>query len=110
MPEALCQKNIMHELYVTLDDRRMRHIQNATFLRLIFNKRLTYRAHVKQLKYSCTKSLNWLRILAHNNWGADGTVLLRLYQILIRSKLDYQRVVYGGAAKRIVLTLFTIRV
>ena len=41
--------------------------------------------------------MNLLRVVAHMDWGADSTTLLRLYRSLVRSKLDYGCVVYGSA-------------
>ena len=38
-----------------------------------------------------------LRVVAHTEWGGGRTVLLQLYQALIRSKLDYGCMAYGSA-------------
>ena len=38
-------------------------------------------------------------------WGADSTVLLKLYRALVRSKLDYGSIVYGSARKSYVKLL-----
>ena len=38
-------------------------------------------------------------MLEHTDWGANRKVLLRLYRSLIRSKLDYDSIVYGSARK-----------
>ena len=84
---------------LTLNGMPIRHVKNVRFLGVIFDERLTYAAHVENLKIECTKSLNLLRVLAHTDWGADRTVLLRLYRTLIRSKLDYGCIVYGGASR-----------
>ena len=53
--------------------------------------------HIKYLKATCLKSLNILKVLS--TWGADRTTLLQLYRSLIRSKLDYESIVYGSARK-----------
>ena len=68
----------------------------AKFLGLVFDRRLTFRAHVKYLKTVCDKALNVLRVVGHTDWGADKVVLLilRLYRALVRSKLDYGCIVY----------------
>lgn len=36
-----------------------------------------------------------LKVLTKTKWGADSNVLLRLYRVLIRSRLDYGSIVYG---------------
>jgi len=40
-----------------------------------------------------------LRVVSSTKWGADEKTLLHLYRALIRSKLDYDSVVYGSARK-----------
>ena len=40
-----------------------------------------------------------LKVLANTSWGADRKILLRLYDALIRSKLDFGCIVYGSACK-----------
>ena len=45
------------------------------------------------------KALNLLKVLSHTSWGADQTTLLKLYQSLVRSKLDYGCIIYGSARK-----------
>ena len=44
-------------------------------------------------------------MLAATEWGADSTVLLKLYRALVRSKLDYGSIVYGSARKSYVKLL-----
>jgi len=53
--------------------------------------------HINYLRKKCQKSLNLLRVVAHTEWGGDRTVLLQLYQALVRSKLDYGCMIYGSA-------------
>jgi hypothetical protein len=43
------------------------------------------------------KAMNLLRVVAHTDWGADSTTLLRLYRSVVRSKLDCGSVVNGSA-------------
>ena len=49
--------------------------------------------------FKCLKSLNLLELLSHTSWSADRTTLLKLYQSLVRSKLDYGCIIYGSARK-----------
>ena len=43
------------------------------------------------------KALNLLRVVAQKDWDADGATLLKIYRSHIRSKLDFDCVVYGSA-------------
>ncbi len=66
-----------------LYDRRLRVVEQTGFLRVIFDSRLTWVPHLKELKAACTKRLSLLRVLSSLSWGADRTVLLRLYQSFV---------------------------
>ena len=68
------------------------------FLGLVFDRLLTFRAHVKYLKTVCDKSLDVLRVVGHTDWGADKVVLLGLYCAPVRSKLDNSCIVYSSAS------------
>ena len=83
---------------IKLDGTSINVADEAKFLGLVFDRRLTFRAHVKYLKTVRDKALNVLRMVGHTDWGADKVVLLRLYSALVRSKLDYGCVVYGSAS------------
>ena len=93
---------------IKVDGTSIKVADEAKFLGLVFDRRLTFRAHVKYLKTVCDKALNVLRVVGHTDWGADKIVLLRLYRALVRSKLDYGCIVYGSASKSVLRTLDAI--
>ena len=72
-------------------------VTETKFLGLVFDRKLTFAAHIKYLKDRCLKALNLLRVVAHKDWGADSATLLKLYRTHVRSKLDFGCVVYGSA-------------
>ena len=82
------------------DDDPIQIVKEAKFLGLIWDTKLTFEPHIKYFKAWCQKSLNILRVLSHTEWGPDRTLLLKLYRSLVRSKLDYDCVVYGSASKQ----------
>ena len=71
-------------------------VKEAGFFGIVFDQKLTFVSHIKQLKASCLKALNVIRVVAHTDWGADKKTLLHLYRVLVRSKLYYGFVVYGS--------------
>jgi len=71
----------------------------AKFLGLTWDSKLTWVPHITQLKDRCLKAMSLLRSVSSDRWGADCTTLMRLYRMLIRSKLDYGSVVYASATK-----------
>jgi hypothetical protein len=95
-----CNKRRAHldpQLY--LNGQLIPVVKETKFLGVIFDSKLAFVPHLKQLKTKCTKSLNLLKIVSHRDWGGDTEVLLRLYRHLVRSKLDYGSIVYGSARK-----------
>ena len=61
--------------------------------------------NIQSLKTSCQKALDILRVVGHTDWGGDRIVLQRLYDSLVRSKLDYGCIVYGSARRSILKQL-----
>lgn len=80
----------------------------AKFLGVIFDKKLTFIQHIKALKAKCLKALDIIKVLANTNWGSDSNILLDLYRSLIRSKLDYGSIIYGSARKSYLKMLDTV--
>ena len=79
------------------------------FLGIIFDSKLSFIPHLKQLRTKCTKAINLLKVVAAKQWGSDTNMLLRLYRSLIRPKLDYGCIVYGSARKSYVQMLDPIQ-
>ena len=71
----------------------------ATFLGMIFDYRLNWVKHINELVKRCMKDLNVMRLVSGTTFGADKITLLRLYQSLIRSKMDYGCQAYATASK-----------
>ena len=94
-----CKTSCVREPELTLYGERIEVKNEARFLGVIFDKKLTFIAHLKDLRLRCQKALNALKIFCSPEWGGDTEILLQLYRSLIRSKLDYACQVYGSARK-----------
>ena len=73
--------------------------EEVKFLGVIFDKRLTWSSHIDYLKLKVKRSLNILKVVSGLYWGADKKTLLRLYDCVCRSKLDYACQIYSSACK-----------
>ena len=93
------QKKIMKPTLL-LYNEPIQFKDKVKFLGVIFDSRLTFKAHINELKISSKKSLNLLRVLSYTAWGADRRTLLRLHNSLILSKLDYGCQAYASASER----------
>jgi len=93
-----CRKRKAHDdPQLTLGNTVIPVVETNPYLGLIFDSRLTWIPHIKQLKDKCLRAMDTLRSISHTSWGADRSILLQLYRALIRSKLDYGCEVYSGA-------------
>ena len=70
--------------------------KTAKFLGVIFDRKLTWKAHISYIIEKCKKRLNLMRMVSGQFWGATKTLLL-IYKSLIRSVLDYGSVAYDSA-------------
>ena len=92
-----CRKNScikQHEL--CLYGNQLPVKEETRFLGVIFDKKLSFISHIKDLKTRCKTALNALKIFSNPEWGGDTETLLHLYRSLIRSKLDYASLIYGS--------------
>ena len=94
------------ELYIS--GSKIPVVDEAKFLGVTFDKKLSFIPHIKKLKTKCLQALNLLKVLSSTDWGSDSSTLLKLYRSLIRSKLDYGSIVYGSARKSYLQMLDTI--
>ena len=62
-------------------------------------RKLSFIPDINYLKAKCQKTLQLLRVVAHTDWGAEKSTLLKLYRSQVRSKLDYGCFIYGSARK-----------
>ena len=92
-----CHKRNCPDPVLTMGGRPIAVVPHHKFLGLTFDKKLTFKVHIDELKERCMKAMNILKVVSHQNWGADRATKLRLWRALIRSKLDYGSIVYGGA-------------
>lgn len=95
VPFSQCRGMILDPtLYIKAAEIPVRN--EHKFLGVVFDKKLTFKSHISYLKQKCMKSMSVLKHLSHKSWGSDRTCLLRLYNSLIRSQLDYGCFVYGS--------------
>ena len=73
--------------------------KEVKFLGMIFDSKLTWTSHIKYLRQKALKALNILKVISHYSWGSDRKTLLKVYDSLVRSKLDYGSLIYSSACK-----------
>ena len=90
---------------LTLNGRMIVVRDSAKLLGMTFDERLTWKAHIRNLKTECIKKLAIIQCVSHTDWGTDRTTMLRLYRAIVRSKLDYGAIVYASANDKLLSSL-----
>ena len=98
-PRQSKKYNPTKEATLLLNGQPIKNVEKAKFLGLTFDQKLTFKPHIQNLKEKCSKALNLLKVVSHQNWGADRDTIMKLYRSLVRSKIDYGSIVYGATWK-----------
>lgn len=93
------RSHVQETLNLTINQTPLTIVSEHTFLGVIFDNKLSWKPHISYLVTSCKRALNLMKFLGRYNWGSDSAILLRIYQCLIRSRLDYGAIVYSTANK-----------
>ena len=102
------KRGILTEPSLILNGNKITVVKDTRFLGVTFDQKLSFIPHMKALKNKCLKALDIIKVVSNQEWGADKSVLLKLYRSLVRSKLDYGCIVYGSARPSYLKVLNTI--
>ena len=85
-----CNKRKLHpDPTLTIYNSQIPVVSQTKFLGVIFDKRLNFKAHIDYIRQKCEKAMNLLKVAAKMDWGADRSVLMKLYCSFVRSRLEY---------------------
>ena len=94
-----CLKKGCDHPSLSIGDHQIEVVDKMKFLGGILDRKLTYNAHITDLKDRCSNSLNLLRVVSHQRWGADRNTRIKLYKALIGSRLDYGSILFSSACE-----------
>ena len=103
-----CNRHVLIKPKLYINNQIIPVVDNIKFLGLWWDSKLAWTHHLAQLKGRCLQAMNLLRSLATTEWGASQEILLRVFRISIRSKLDYGCIIYSSAAPHLLKTLDTV--
>lgn len=101
-------RNLHPDPEIFLGGNRIEVVDKVKFLGVMFDRKLSFKAHIENLLVSCGKKLNLLKVLSNTSWGAERCTMLNIYRAVIRSRLDYGCAVYGSARPSVLCKLDTI--
>ena len=82
-----------------LDTTPVAFVEEMRFLGMIFDRKLSWQPHLRNLRQRCLTAMNILKTISRKSWGADRASLFHIYRMLVRSKLDYGCQIYSSAPK-----------
>lgn len=72
-----------------LNGQHIQQVPTHKFLGVLFDSKLNWKPHIAQAASKGKAATSILKTLAGKTWGADRDMLLRLYKVLVRSKVEY---------------------
>jgi hypothetical protein len=78
-------RRIHDDPLLTIDNNVIPVVKEAKFLGILFDNKLSFIPHLRNLRAKCMKALNLLRVVAHRDWGGDFLILIKLYPFFIPS-------------------------
>ena len=83
---------------LTYKNEQIEFVKEHKFLGVVFDAPTNkWSKHVEHVKKSCLTRINLLKTISNKSWGADRVLLIRLYIVLVRSKIDYGALLYTTA-------------
>ena len=77
----------------------MPQTDTPTFLGVKLDTRLTWKPQIEKMERSGLKKLALMRQLAGTSWGADSSILTKVYKATVRPTMEYASTTWGTAAK-----------
>jgi hypothetical protein len=84
--------DVSNELNLVLNGTKLIK-DSPTFLGIRFDHHLTFRNQIEYLKKTCMDRLNIIKILAYKTWQLTKKTLIQIYNVLIRSVIEYSAII-----------------
>ena len=86
---SVIKRNFIQTQHLTIYDSQIPVFSQTKFLGVIFDKKHNFKAHINYICQKCEKAMNLLKVVSKMDWGADRSVLIRLYRAFVRSRMEY---------------------
>ena len=84
---------------IKLGNTPLQRNDEATYLGITFDKKQTWKRHIQKAELKARHKLAILRKLAGTSWGANETILKRVYQGAVHPHLEYGSTARSTTAK-----------
>ena len=87
------------QIKLRLKDEIMPQTDTPTFLGVKLDTRLTWKPQIEKMERSSLQKLALMRKLAGTSWGADSSILTKVYTAAVRPTMEYASTTWGTSAK-----------
>ena len=95
-----CNKRKLHpDPTLIIYNSQIPVVSQTKFLGVTFDSKLNFKAHIDYVCQKCETAMTLLKVVAKMDWGADRSLLLRLYHSFVHSRLEYGCAVFSSAGK-----------
>ena len=101
-------RGIINRPELKLGNAVIPYTDNIKFLRSLWDSKLTWKGHITKLRNDCAKLTGMLKTITNQQWGSDQQCTTKIYQMYIRSKIEYGAPVYSSAARSTLVPLDSI--
>ena len=84
---------------IKIGTHTLKEEDQATYLGVTFDKRLTWKTHILRTEGQARKKLAMMRKLAGTTWGANEQILKTVYEGSVRPVLEYSSTAWSTTAK-----------
>ncbi|XP_041379145.1 uncharacterized protein LOC121391659 [Gigantopelta aegis] len=84
---------------IKIGNTPLKHADEVTYLGVTFDKKQTWKPHIQKAETKARCKLAIMRKLAGTSWGANETILKRVYQGTVRPHLEYGSSAWSTTAK-----------
>ena len=88
---------IRYREYVFFGDRGLTPLSEYKLLGVVFDQRLTFRAHIERVRQKAWAAFHKVRSMTSRYWGASTLLMVRLYRSFVTPCLEYACQVWSAA-------------
>ena len=85
--------------HIKIGTHTLKEENQATYLGVTFDKRLTWKTHILRTEGKARKKLAIMRKLAGTTWGANDQILKTVYEGSVRPVLEYSSTAWSTTTK-----------
>lgn len=84
---------------IKLYGKNIKFVEQYKFLGITFDRKLTFKAHIHNIKAKANSKLNIIKMLRCSQFGSDPRTLLKILCSIVLPTIDYASIIYSSANK-----------